>query len=1256
MINSIIDKFSNDELAMKSLDEFCQARGIEPTEDIEELGEELLIAFLNYYVPELKELSDVEYVQLLKEEPAFSEFFLKVRKAKVTEDDIYQIVEKEPSVMVNFIENYPNEISDRILSFIVQIPNYSIVDHLDNKIILNACIDYIFNESYNQFDYMRSSLLDELFKQTLNSEQIVKLFTSLDVTYINIPTSLINNPLVIKTLLENGKSLPYNVEEIDSQIFEENIDLFIEYISERAYNFDKFKTSICNHKILQELINRGINNFNYIDYVTIDELPILEKNVDKIIELFQYRSINAITKQSSIFFKKTWKSKNLDDFDPNIVIENLDYIFENGYKFSSYSAQKLLEDTRFVRRALECQFKYDQKLDVIKYCSASVFDDNILFAIEHGFDIHDLDKKHYKSKKLNEYVLTNKIKNCYWYIDKEYIENNPNMIMSVIEDIENINNISTNFLYNPKIVKYLYETTKSSEILTKIPSDITLMDEFKDLLTNFIKDGFIIEAGQIYSYSFIRCNEELSILYMQLTQDFKILYGLTKTETLINHLIEIGYTIDEYADSYLLENDQLINNSLMKGDIKYFNNFFKVLNDIQIQMAYQRGYRINYESSKAFTNNSKSFELEFKLGNYESLRFITICPPDDLVKIYFDNGLMIDKTTKGINMSPLAIHLAFEKVNDPNIIELAEGDVSVEDFIKALELGYKVSINAPEILLKNDKLMKVYVDKKLVDSKIDNLDIEKLYDKLLVRGVALVFDDLIKNSQFINLFTSLEISKIVKFVYFHPDSKDKLITIVCNDNIGLVKKVYELCSKIDNKKEFDILMFKQIVCHFSDNAYLCNNFVNSDYTKDDVKLLYKFVVDGVIQNDDIHTIEDLRNYKKINYDNNKNSIIEAYNENSIKGLKKIIFTLLCNKSYADIDTLITNSFNVKKIDELLKTISNEELKEDLKNYQVFMSVIEKIYHMEDVLELSSLAAKLNYQTLNDDPNINNIWNSFKDIDIIAKKFYGEEIKEQLTHFASLKTQEVEEGKEPAIIVTQNKYETPEFVYEGKKYNGEAIDLIELNGTSFLSFAHVLNAYGSGATISDFKNPRLVGRTYICLSAISNEKFNMVGRPATDIDHVTLLFDSFNSEQLALAANKDLNSFGDDNDLQLGSLVSSDFAPVRDVIKTTSNYSYNEYVMYREDNQGNIIYPGGVYVTGEEPTEAEKQAAVYLGVPLVKINKSKYVDREDIKIDYNVQAIEPLHSKEEWHQLRQNIIEIKEMIGLKEEEVEESKKY
>ena len=171
------------------------------------------------------------------------------------------------------------------------------------------------------------------------------------------------------------------------------------------------------------------------------------------------------------------------------------------------------------------------------------------------------------------------------------------------------------------------------------------------------------------------------------------------------------------------------------------------------------------------------------------------------------------------------------------------------------------------------------------------------------------------------------------------------------------------------------------------------------------------------------------------------------------------------------------------------------------------------------------------------------------------------------------------------------------------------------------FQHTLNAYGSGGKLSDFKNPRLVGKNYICLSLIDNNHKG-VNRSATDVDHVTLLFDKLPPTSLCKFAEHDIFSYAEKNSRNIQSQYSN-FDTVDNTLNKTS--SYNEYVYYRENDDGSYIYPSGILVTGDKPNQAEIDAAAYLSVPLIKLNPVKEKEKNQVS---EVQEETSINKKEE----------------------------
>lgn len=235
-----------------------------------------------------------------------------------------------------------------------------------------------------------------------------------------------------------------------------------------------------------------------------------------------------------------------------------------------------------------------------------------------------------------------------------------------------------------------------------------------------------------------------------------------------------------------------------------------------------------------------------------------------------------------------------------------------------------------------------------------------------------------------------------------------------------------------------------------------------------------------------------------------------------------------------------------------------------------------------------------------------LWQHFASLEKELNKILGMEINEKITDFKELidmatgDSIPVDENGNQLFNVT-NKELSCDFEYDGKKFKaGTHIPFIELTGLPFVTFGHVLNAYGSGGKVSDFNNPRIIGRTHLCLSAIDDNYYNLVNRPVSDINHVQLLFSNLPANQLAIASEKDVASHSENNSRNITSWRDGNYNSVRENISNTYQSGYNEYVYYRDN-----IKPSAVLIKGDEPNEAELQAAVYLQVPLVKINKQYY---------------------------------------------------
>ena len=973
-------------------------------------------------------------------------------------------------------------------------------------------------------------------------------------------------------------------------------------------------------------------------------------------------------------------------FDSTLVAGNLEYLIKNGLDIKNLSSNSkhIVESSIIVRKILEYEIKNGKKPNSIELAFKDGLTDNIEFALDNGYVPNDNSPEiFFENETIVKYLINNKKTNLYYLISPNLIDKYADSIIKTIPFEQEIK--YGNLLSNPQFILTIIDKTSSFDILHKINFREDWIDErWIPLVDEIYKRGYRL-SKENKLWIFIWCSP-LLFEYLKVSKDpYAILLSQALNEEIVNYAADLGFILKNYTNGIISTNDKIIKNTLMNGDIKTFDFIGRPLTDSEVELAYQRGYRLTEKSSFNMRMTSGMFKKEISLNNSKCLNFIETVPDDELVRAFFNQGNMItsDSSTY-LRCNPLTIHIALQKTNDPLIIDLATDDINEEDFDKAISLGYKITEKTPYQILNNEHLMNKYLKKEMEKHPEAVQKIEMLSKKIGANAVCLALDNLLLQQGFLEAFSDIEIEKIIKFVYF-VDTKNQLIEIAKSNNSKLLKKTYLIISKLNPSSEFDVITFKKIVTNFSNYIALCNNFVKNDYTTKDIKLLYKVLVDGVkaltfnkTENKEdlsdetktVSTLEELRNYKTTTYQNYQSRInSQEYSSNTerIQELKDIVFQLLCNKTYNQIDNLLNQFLNIERIDELLDCIKNQDIKNELENYRVFIELIETIFNMYSIENLINLANSLNDSTLKENNDIDKIWTSFNNIEAEAKRLFGEEIREAVTHFNELENREdtqiitdsTDERRENAqVIVHKGKYSSEEFEYDGDNYYGK-VDLIELNGTPFITFVHVLNAYGFGAKLADFKNPRLIGKTYICTSAMSDENAGWAKRPATDINNVAVLFSNFNSDQLALASERDIGSNGANNDMELTSWYKSNLRPVRKIINQTykGNGGYNEYVFYREDNQGNTIYPSAILVQESEPSEGEIQAAIYLGVPLVKINKEKYTKRnkqeikekrKDLKASHNMRPIE------KWKELRRSIEKIKKIMKSN-KDIEENKK-
>lgn len=1273
-MEDIIRKLSNDSLIAEAIEKFKIEKN--KSEDYELEESEDAIEFFEFYIPELHTLSNEDYTQMLLQiDEYMAEFLLKFRPLAIEKATAFLLMKESNYLFDVLVEQNPNLLDEEFVEFLLsgkrRIPK-GLYNYLNNDFVVDAIIKKLESQEFHSREQID---LTRLEKVELSDSAKTKIFRGMDFSYSDIPEKFLSDEVVVNAMLKGEYGLPLNSHLIPLHILEQNSGLVALYIRERCNYYSSSAKKFIEHAfqsdiLVTDYVSNGKIEYSIFKMIPESKLELLENNIDVIIKNAGHSSsylINDVTKKSKVFFEKLWYG-NLESFEPHIIAEEVEFLFNNGFDISKVYGKGMViyKNSQFIKNALDYQIKNNLPLTIIKFAEGAAFNDNILHALENGFDYKNVDYnmrvKLFNSEVVIKYLIdNNEIEFLLSHMTSDVAIKFEDLLEPIAEVRDDYKHV--NLLSSAKITrKLLKQSNYDFSLLEHIRLyDVKDLSSWIPLIEEICDKGFRITKPE--DCRAIINSKELACTYMKKTGDYTLvdiinLYG-EDTNELAELAASLGYILNEKTyNEYLQTNELIIKNSLLYGDAKYFDRIGRLLSKEETDLAYSRGYTISSLSSFWFKQNVYAFEKEFALGNFDKINFLVVDAPDSLIQAYFDGGNIIDEnTTFFVRSNPFAIHLMFEKTNDINVINLAVENIYREDFIRAIELGYVVNDNTPVGVVNNNILMGFYLEKK-IESRPELKGVVDYFlkvDKLGINGTAASFDIILSNPAFTEAFENIELVKLVKFVYFSSDAKKELVEIINGNNVGLLKRIYDICASLSNSNDLDVLMLKNIVMNFAKNEELCKNFINSEYTTNDVQLLYNFVVNGTLNDGYVYDLETLRNYKKIMYE--KNNALANSNIQDKEKLLDAIFKMLCNKTYHEITVLINQYFNVDRIDELLSAINNEQLIEELKNYRVFMEMIEQVYRIDDYDALRKILLSLNEQFLNESKDLDLIWSNFKNITTIAKRFYGEEIREKITDISSIETLESTQvilEDEPVdenakAVVRKGKYKTDEFIYRGETYGSTSVDLIEFNGIPFVSFAHVLNAYGRGATVSDFKNPRLIGRTYICLSAISEKKFGVVERTASDIDHVTLLFSNFASDQLALASERDIGSHGEDNNLELTSWGGSNFRPVRSVIDNTTGY--NEYVMYRENSNGNIIMPSAVLVTGDEANEAEIQAAAYLGVPLVKINKSKYVSTNSYDISHN--EITPnavLNKKDKWISLKKSIEEIQTVLSVDSSEI------
>lgn len=469
----------------------------------------------------------------------------------------------------------------------------------------------------------------------------------------------------------------------------------------------------------------------------------------------------------------------------------------------------------------------------------------------------------------------------------------------------------------------------------------------------------------------------------------------------------------------------------------------------------------------------------------------------------------------------------------------------------------------------------------------------------------------------------------------NKNKKDKIRVML--DVASNFKKYSQLVDEIIKKGQLDFREKYAVLGLLKfDTEYYDDQYYKSDYEEYERDF---YPDDEVINN--ITTLEDLKKYIDACY-TVQISRIKELNEDDYYGdvnymIKNEITKALANIKYFGNESLDTIGFETSSLKELRNSVTDESIKEELSKYILFMSLIDSILKIDDLRKLKVIASRiLNFKKSND--TIYTIYNYTENMAKRIKEIYAHEIKEKLIDFTNL-----ENGNNQLYSRTNSKFTADSKMLYDEDITGRKVDYIELSGIDYVSLVHVLNAYGEGGTLKNFKTPRIIGKEYICLSAIDETKEKIAKSKQDDEEHVCLLFSNIAPDQLISESFEDLYSDGDLNSLSITFGERENFRPIKKQIQLNEG-SHTEFVLYRDSSNGNSIYPSGILIQNEMPTQAEINAAAYLNVPLVFINHEKYKNKSnslESKSD-NTEPYKP--TSEDYRLFRESLMELRDSIN------------
>lgn len=939
-------------------------------------------------------------------------------------------------------------------------------------------------------------------------------------------------------------------------------------------------------------------------------------DVDDNLQAIDRLPASSLTEE--VILDKIAKGYLLNENTPDIIKNNSEYIYEYLYrnrhgKYTMVSvlqfANQLCFDDKTIH-SIVYSLNNSSYLQFVKIYSKKLLYDFVEF-YDSRFNLNEVIDSVDESI-LDEETITFLIKHCSLIL----AGSSPELIIN-----------------SPKYIKLFLQYGGSTEIIDFCSSNVLTYE----ILYSAVKNGYRLKRS---SSSNLKSDSRLIKLLVEIgdIRQMKLSIPLVEESILTNQLINIainrGYGSDAYPlPGIILNNYDFLYQIIEKhGSVWNVDNCAESILDTKLlELAISKGYVYNHRT-KDFVKNNR-YLLEYALNNVDSIeedstqnavcKFIDYCNPnildDTLIDLAIKKGYSISNLTPKIisNNREYVIRI-IENTDDPNVLYFIPLDIlTVDDIYQIIKRNsifltryfYRV-----ELLQNAEKLFKEEYESTINEMK-DKEKIDKLKNKFGYTIALIYHDHFIFSDKFIKTLGFENACRLFKYTILSKWSIN--IESILKNNIDNLVYAYTFIINKDINN-LDMVLFLKFINFYYRFGNVINTLIRNhkigEYRSNLLRL-----IDNIFAFE-ITSVKGLSNINQMIFEENRKFLLKREDSNSFQRIrcdilgedfKERICLLLTDHTLQATNTFLSEIMNSYKAKKMYLQLKDSSIKRLLQNYANLFDFLEFVINNNDVLELKRILEILNDYSVNNPDKINILIDNFKYIEKNIKSIYGYEANSSLTKLSQLKN-----GSN--VKISKNKY-TSHNTVAGESLIGRTVDYIELNDEAYF-FTHAMNFCGKDGKISDFKHPRLIGKAYICLSAISSlHKLDKDLYTINSVNDVILLFDSIDPECLVSMGNDDIFSNSNDNSLDI-STNENNFDTLKATIENTN--SYNEYVFYRENNSGKHIYPSAVLVLASEPTQYEIDAACYLNVPLVKMNyvdsntnKSETSEEKDIFYDY-----------------------------------------